>query len=264
MLIKTTLVLFLFLLQTLQSQTEDFEDEAIGSTTFTLNSEIYITSGDFLINEFGNFSCNGSTALNKYLDTGYLDGISSGIFGTISKQNNTSFRVSTSIAQCGFSGRNDGDFESDGVLRVTGIKADNSTISEEFNLSPPNFNTLVPFTFSSTIWQGEELITLQFEIVSGDFDYFAIDNLVFDDSTLNIQQYEEGLNVSVSPNPSKDLIYISGLKNNSKNYELINTQGQILMSGKIANSESTISLKSLNPGMYFIRFLNKTLRVIKK
>lgn len=162
------------------AQTEDFEDETLGATSFTLGTDVFQTTGDLRISDFTDFSCNNFAGKNQYLDTGYLNGLSSGVFGSISHTNNSlTFTVSTTTAQCGWLGINDGSANSTGTIRFIGVKSDNTNISEEFTLTSTNRNDFLPFTFSDAIWNGVALKTLQLEVVSG-MDYWAMDNLVIE------------------------------------------------------------------------------------
>lgn len=167
----------------LLAQTEDFEDETVGATSFTVDGVVFNMTGDFAITEFTNFSCGRGAVPNKYMDTGYQDGVSSGIIGTIAPADaGPTFILSTSASQCGWTGEADGNNNFDGTIRFTGTKVDNSNISEDIFLvtSIPDIE-MTPFTFSSSIWAGVELKSLQFEIVGPvDVDYFAIDNLSFE------------------------------------------------------------------------------------
>lgn len=178
--ITSTLFLLLSFLHLSFAQTEDFEDETLGSMTFTLGTDVFEVTGDLRISDFTNFSCNSFTGKNQYLDTGYLNGLSSGVFGSINHTNNNlTFTVSTTTAQCGWLGINDGSANSTGTIRFIGVKSDNTIISEEFTLTSTNRIDFLPFTFSDAIWGGAALKSLQLEVVSG-MDYWAMDNLIIE------------------------------------------------------------------------------------
>lgn len=171
-------------------QLEDFEDETTGTTSFTVNGVLFNLTGDFVISEFTGFSCNMSSGLNRYVDTGAGDGPSSGVIGTIAPNDmGRTFRLSTTSSQCGWTGRGDGFTNTDGTIRFTGTKLDNTTISEDISLSPSNSAVdLEAFTFSTAIWNGVDLKSLQLEIVGGvDCDYFAMDNIVFEGVVLPVE-----------------------------------------------------------------------------
>ncbi|MGK0387351.1 MAG: hypothetical protein ACI94Y_000077 [Maribacter sp.] len=178
--IVLTFFLLILFLHISSAQTEDFEDETLGSTTFTLGTNVFQVTGDLRISDFTNFSCNGFMGKNTYMDTGYLNGLSSGVFGSISHTNNNlTFTVSTTIAQCGWLGINDGSANSTGTIRFIGVKPDNTNIFEEFTLTSTDRNDFLPFTFSGVIWNGVALKSLQLEVVSG-MDYWAMDNLAIE------------------------------------------------------------------------------------
>ena len=62
---------------------ENFENATVGSTSFTINGFEFMLTGDFLIDQFDDFSCNGNTGTNKFMDTGFGNGPSSGVLGSI-------------------------------------------------------------------------------------------------------------------------------------------------------------------------------------
>ena len=115
------LLLLLTLNSSLTAQTEDFEGETLSGTSFVTNGATFNVSGDLEINEFTNFSCGGTnTGVNRYLSTGFGDGASSGVIGSITPTNPcVTFELATGSTQWGWTGRADGDFETPGTIRFT-------------------------------------------------------------------------------------------------------------------------------------------------
>ena len=186
-------------------QLEDFEGEPLGGTTFTVNGVLFNVTGDFLISQFTNFSCGATnTGLNRYLDTGAGNGGSSGVVGSfVPNDPNITFQVSTSAAQCAWTGQADGNNNLDGTIRVTGTKVDNTTISEDFFIDTtiPD-DELVPFTFSAGIWGNIDLKSIEFELISpAAVDYLALDEFQFVGVALPVElitfegYYREGRNI---------------------------------------------------------------------
>ncbi|MFT5265348.1 MAG: hypothetical protein ACI8YQ_004101, partial [Polaribacter sp.] len=178
------LFLCCFSFYNLNAQTEDFEGETLSGTTFTTGGFLFNTTGDFLISEATNFSCGATNpGTNRYLDTGFGDGASSGSVGTIAPATvGVTFQVSTTVAQCAWTGQGDGINNLDGTIRVTGTRVDNTTISEDFFIDTtiPD-DELVPFTFSAGPWAGQNLKSLEFILISpAGVDYLALDNFVFE------------------------------------------------------------------------------------
>jgi len=171
------------------SVVEDLEGEPTGyvSPTFTTSGVVFNLTGDFGITEFTDFSCGGTNSgLNRYIDTGYGDGPSSGVVGSITPTvPGVTFEVSTTIAQCVWTAEDDGNNNFDGTIRVTGTKVDDTSISEDFFIDTEIDDSIMSsYTFSSTIWRGITLKSLQFEIISpADVDYIAMDNIVFETIT---------------------------------------------------------------------------------
>ncbi|KAF5035501.1 hypothetical protein DSECCO2_584980 [anaerobic digester metagenome] len=58
---------------------------------------------------------------------------------------------------------------------------------------------------------------------------------------------------SVYPNPANDQITIAGME--KAQYEIVNINGQVVMSGMIENGFETINTSNLNQGSYFARII---------
>jgi hypothetical protein len=72
------------------------------------------------------------------------------------------------------------------------------------------------------------------------------------------------LGVNIYPNPTKDVLCFDFSKKENTQTEILDLNGRILISKEILAHENSISLKSLNNGIYFIRFTNKNGISIKK
>lgn len=247
--------------------TADFENETIGATQFTINGEVFTLTGDFSIVEYTNFSCDGSNSgNNKCIDTGYGNGSSSGIIGSIIAPANTTFQLSTSTTQCVWVGTGDGNFFTTGTVRYIGTKTDNSTIQEDFTIVSLNYTNLNSFTFSSAIWNGINLKQLSLEIISdSNMDYVAFDNLAFNTFTLstNKDYNYTTQEIQICQNPTSDFIEIKGLKK-AIDYKIFNVLGSEIKSGTIANQEK-IDIRDLTSGLYFLNLGNeKKIKFIKE
>ena len=66
----------------------------------------------------------------------------------------------------------------------------------------------------------------------------------------------------VSPNPSNDKIYVSGITENTV-YSITNIQGQVLQSGVLKNYEP-ITISNLQQGLYFLRTTSQTAKFVKE
>lgn len=64
---------------------------------------------------------------------------------------------------------------------------------------------------------------------------------------------------SVYPNPANDQITIAGIEN--AQYEIVNIQGQVVLSGTIENNTETINTSNLNQGSYFVRIVGENVMV---
>jgi sugar lactone lactonase YvrE len=89
-----------------------------------------------------------------------------------------------------------------------------------------------------------------------------IDNLVID-NTLNIEKLTNVNDLKISPNPSHNYIYISGLSKR-KNYSIYNTLGSEIKKGVISEGEN-ISINNFSNGLYFLKLdKGNTIKFIKK
>lgn len=161
---------------------ENFENATVGSTSFTMNGFEFNLTGDFLIDQFNNFSCNGNTGTNKFMDSGFGDGPSQGVIGSITPADPAvTFQLCTFANMCAWPGQQDGSNSSSGIFRFTGTKEDGSTVSEDIPLASTNGNDFITFKFKGNIWGGVVLKSLEVEIISTQdaTDYLALDNLVF-------------------------------------------------------------------------------------
>lgn len=93
-------------------------------------------------------------------------------------------------------------------------------------------------------------------------DSFALDDIVFTDSTLGTNEFSYD-NTTIYPIPSSDFIYIketSGLKN----YSIYNSLGAKITSAALT-SDNKIDIQNLANGMYFLKFDNgNTTKFIKE
>lgn len=97
----------------------------------------------------------------------------------------------------------------------------------------------------------------------------------FQQSRLVITAINEikGLSYTVNafPNPTTDFIKIRLEKDfpESLSYLMLDMNGKVISSGKIANGETDISFEAVSPGTYFIKFIQdqkeiKTMKVVKQ
>lgn len=115
----------------------------------------------------------------------------------------------------------------------------------------PSTNTLVNAVIASN--------TVFVDAANQSFITLPIENPV---GMKEIEQNELGVNIY--PNPSKDVLHFEFNKKESTQTEIIDMNGRILISKEVQAHENSISLKSLNNGIYFIRFTNKNGISIKK
>jgi hypothetical protein len=75
----------------------------------------------------------------------------------------------------------------------------------------------------------------------------------------------DAVKMSVYPNPSNDLIRLSGIAGeNNGNLKVVSASGAVVMNRYIDNSSSSIDIRSLGSGSYFILFETKSSSYIGK
>lgn len=110
-------------------------------------------------------------------------------------------------------------------------------------------------------YMGEEVL-FRFVLVS---DAGVVsDGFFFDDLSVNIVDTAAAVssnnlnNFVLYPNPARDHLHIKNT-DNRKEYtlQILNTTGQIISSHLLSNSETSLSLKKLSKGIYFIKVFSK-------
>ena len=113
-----------------------------------------------------------------------------------------------------------------------------------------------PINYSSS----EDPDSMNIVILSSDTSIFDtgstlfVDN-IFLDITSNVSPFIIEDEISVFPNPAKDILTIK-LKSDSfklVNYSLISATGQIVLYSKFHAQEELIDISKLDPGMYFVK-----------
>ena len=80
---------------------------------------------------------------------------------------------------------------------------------------------------------------------------------------LGVNQFEVEQNINLYPNPTSDLINISGLKNKA-NYTIYGLLGDKILKGTISDNRQ-IDVKNVSNGLYFLKFENgNTIKFIKE
>lgn len=78
------------------------------------------------------------------------------------------------------------------------------------------------------------------------------------DNSLNVESFNKDKNITIYPNPSDDLIIVSGLELKSS-YKIFDILGKEIISG-IAENSKPISIRNLNKGIYILKIENKKLK----
>jgi len=121
-------------------------------------------------------------------------------------------------------------------------------------------STVQNFTFSET----EMLIAF----ISGDNEAFNLTNIrkiYFKDAA--VSSIENNIiissQLSVYPNPAKDCIYISNLKNDKVKVNIYGSDGKLIQQNEVSSESEPIDLSNLSGGFYIIMVNNQAVKFIK-
>ena len=81
-------------------------------------------------------------------------------------------------------------------------------------------------------------------------------------NSLDVEEFNNANRIKLSPNPAKEYITISNLKEN-KAYKLFDINGRVLKSGKLEVSNNSINTSDLTNGTYFVQIDRHNFRFIK-
>lgn len=97
--------------------------------------------------------------------------------------------------------------------------------------------------------------TINFTVSSVEFNYdkqiITKDSTVINDNTLEVNNPNQNNKVTLYPNPVKNQLFLSGLKQNI-NYQIYNTEGRLITSALLSSS-SFIDVSALNKGNYILK-----------
>lgn len=88
-------------------------------------------------------------------------------------------------------------------------------------------------------------------------------------SVLEIKNFETLSNITVFPNPTTQFVTISVKEFENIEYQLFDTNGRLIQSGKIVNAETTINVSRLPQATFILNIIknqniSKTYKIIKK
>lgn len=246
--------------------TEDFESDTTGSTSFGVNGQIFnigtleVGPSVYDVEFFASGGWNGTGVDNQFIDNST---------GTVTQGDGTSFSISTNdgtdITVKSFylfvsnrslnapgtpttltiEGRRDGG----NVFTVT----KSSGIVDGSSFTPNNGFTFIDLSIEGGSDNSNENIDELIISSTNNADYLALDAFVWDVEVLSTTSFDD-VNVRVYPNPASTYIKISGL-NKEENFIIYNILGSKVIQGSIAR-ESNIDVSSLPSGLYFLKHSN--------
>ncbi len=106
-------------------------------------------------------------------------------------------------------------------------------------------------------------VTWSYNVLNNSFEQQRKTIYNYDNSILNVKEYNLRQPYMIHPNPSSDFIKIDGITN-SENIRIYNILGKKVLEKKVS-SNTEINIKELPQGLYIIQYQNgKTSELIKK
>jgi choice-of-anchor B domain-containing protein len=128
----------------------------------------------------------------------------------------------------------------------------------EFDYFSIPVSGLIPFTNTMQL----KIIISDFSpnvnITEGGFDHFTVTNQPT--ANVEIKSLDKWV---VYPNPTSDKLFMNGSKSIGE-WTISGTNGQCIAQGSTENSSLEVSVETLKPGMYFIRFQNEVRTWVKQ
>lgn len=179
----TCLIFFLIFPSATQASIETFADETDGATSFSMDGGTFSLTSFLTVEEFSPFGSGGDA---RYIDSGFGQS-RSGSVGTIAVSGAmVSFQLVTLDAWTSNDGGN--NFASGITVTFTGTRLIGGTISEAIVVTPTGNTGLdwdETLSFSSGIWSGVDLVSLDISIGAG-ADFIALDDVNFTSVTLPV------------------------------------------------------------------------------
>jgi hypothetical protein len=130
----------------------------------------------------------------------------------------------------------------------------NKTDNSVYRIELSGFNKI---TFSGT--------DMKINLKSGEINTIAttaIRTMIFKNSTgVNSAQSSS---LKVYPNPAKENIRFSQLNSDNANIAVLSLTGQLLISQTLSSADESVSVKNLEPGIYFVMIENQLIRFVKQ
>jgi hypothetical protein len=114
---------------------------------------------------------------------------------------------------------------------------------------------------------------LQVGTKTGGNDTYSLTSLralTFDYTLTNVSEIEtiEKPSIKLYPNPTSDILAITGLGKTTAQVSILNLQGQLVKKGELSPDQTSVSIANLENGIYFIKIntgsSQETIKLIKK
>ena len=250
---------------------ESFEDETDNAITFTTNGQSFTiesgTNENFIVKERQNFGWDGGadTPDDKYVDNSANSSTNDGTSFTIKTTDGADISINSLYL---FVGTYDQTMVTNETLTIEGKRDGNSiyTISKTSGFAydgGSNGFTFIDFSNENGVDNSATNVDELVFSSTSTADYLALDYLIWSSATLSTSNFEENISIKLFPNPSSELIQLSGL-NKTEKYKIYNVIGSEIVSGSVSNNES-IDIKNLTNGLYFLTFDNgNEIRFVKE
>jgi hypothetical protein len=257
--------------------TETFETEAVGSSTFTDNGQVFNISTqargpfDIYYNATA-YGWSGTANDNYFIDnSSFCNGV--GLPGfTISTADATEFTLKSFYIYLSLC--NSATLTNTGTITVTGklggLAKYTATLGSGISNMSYTFQNGFTYIDLSTLGGSDNSNTNIDEFVistTGNYEYLALDAMQWDIAPLGIDSFENSSALSIYPNPTNGIFKINS--NFDGDFIIVNQLGQTVKTFKVnSNVEKIINVYNLSDGIYFIKSINvnqiKTQRIIVK
>ena len=109
--------------------------------------------------------------------------------------------------------------------------------------------------------------TMQFFFHTSDFDpdvnitEAGVDAFFINESVVGLDELSK-TEIRVFPNPTDGLLELTNIES-EQDYQVVNTNGQVILSGTVDPNSTIIRLDSVQSGLYFIHVSNQIVKIFK-
>jgi len=118
---------------------------------------------------------------------------------------------------------------------------------------------------NSLSFPNHNLVVENIDNTTHSFNLLSLKKIYFDASSVTVEE-EQSLNANkpgLFPNPVSSYITITQLPAEAQEVQIYSAQGKQLITTQVSATQNQIQVEILNPGLYFLRIENQTLKFVK-